>query len=182
MVLLDEIEKAHPDVFNMLLQVLDDGRLTDAQGRTVDFRNTVVIMTSNLGSEAIVNAGRGPLGFTAGGRPREQDLRDAVMRRLREAFRPEFLNRIDEIVRLPAAGRRAAARRSPTCCWTRPGGGCARRTSRSSSPTQAVAWLAERGLRAASSAPGRCAGRSSARSTTGCPGCCSAASCGPASG
>jgi ATP-dependent Clp protease ATP-binding subunit ClpC len=96
-VLLDEIEKAHPDVFNTLLQVLDDGRLTDSQGRTVDFRNTVIIMTSNLGSEAIVNAGRGPLGFTADGNTGD-DLRDQVMRRLREAFRPEFLNRIDEIV------------------------------------------------------------------------------------
>jgi ATP-dependent Clp protease ATP-binding subunit ClpC len=96
-VLFDEIEKAHPDVFNTLLQLMDDGRLTDSQGRTVDFTNTVVIMTSNLGSDAIVNAGRGPLGFTAndtGG----DDLRDQVMRRLREAFRPEFLNRIDEIV------------------------------------------------------------------------------------
>jgi ATP-dependent Clp protease ATP-binding subunit ClpC len=84
-------------VFNTLLQLLDDGRLTDSQGRTVDFSNTVVIMTSNLGSEAIVNAGRGPLGFTANGNS-SSDLRDAVMRRLREAFRPEFLNRIDEIV------------------------------------------------------------------------------------
>src|SRR3954470_5253614 len=96
-VLFDEIEKAHPDVFNALLQVLDDGRLTDSQGRTVDFSNTVVIMTSNLGSEAIVNAGRGPLGFTANGSSGD-DLRDQVMRRLRDAFRPEFLNRIDEIV------------------------------------------------------------------------------------
>jgi ATP-dependent Clp protease ATP-binding subunit ClpC len=96
-VLLDEIEKAHPDVFNTLLQLLDAGRLTDSQGRTVDFSNTVVIMTSNLGSEAIVNAGRGRLGFTADGNGND-DLRDQVMRRLREAFRPEFLNRIDEIV------------------------------------------------------------------------------------
>src|ERR671927_1620589 len=96
-VLLDEIEKAHPDVFNTLLQLLDDGRLTDSQGRTVDFTNTVVIMTSNLGSEAIVNAGRGPLGFTGNGNAGD-DLRDQVMRRLRESFRPEFLNRIDEIV------------------------------------------------------------------------------------
>jgi ATP-dependent Clp protease ATP-binding subunit ClpC len=98
-VLLDEIEKAHPDVFNTLLQVLDDGRLTDSQGRTVDFKNTVIIMTSNLGSELIVGR-RGPLGF---GRAEEQSgedagLRDQLMRRLREAFRPEFLNRIDEIV------------------------------------------------------------------------------------
>jgi len=96
-VLLDEIEKAHPDVFNALLQVLDDGRLTDSQGRTVDFKNTVVIMTSNLGSELIVGRG-GPLGFGSSSQPENSGLRDQLMRRLREAFRPEFLNRIDEIV------------------------------------------------------------------------------------
>jgi ATP-dependent Clp protease ATP-binding subunit ClpC len=96
-VLLDEVEKAHPDVFNTLLQVLDDGRLTDSQGRTVDFKNTVLIMTSNLGSELI--AGRNtPLGFGSGGGGADRDLRDRLMRRLRESFRPEFLNRIDEIV------------------------------------------------------------------------------------
>jgi ATP-dependent Clp protease ATP-binding subunit ClpC len=96
-ILLDEIEKAHPDVFNTLLQVLDDGRLTDSQGRTVDFKNTVLIMTSNLGSELIIGR-RDPLGFgTAGQRP-DDGLRDQLMRRLRDAFKPEFLNRIDEIV------------------------------------------------------------------------------------
>ncbi|MCO7219225.1 ATP-dependent Clp protease ATP-binding subunit [Klenkia sp. PcliD-1-E] len=97
-VLLDEVEKAHPDVFNTLLQLLDDGRLTDSQGRTVSFANTVVVMTSNLGSEAIVNAAHGPLGFTTGADDGGRDVRDAVMRRLKEAFRPEFLNRIDEVV------------------------------------------------------------------------------------
>ncbi|MEU4567825.1 ATP-dependent Clp protease ATP-binding subunit [Micromonospora sp. NPDC023956] len=99
-VLLDEIEKAHPDVFNILLQVLDDGRLTDSQGRTVNFRNTVLIMTSNLGSELITGAGRS-VGFGAGepGTAQETDeLRDRLMRRLQENFRPEFLNRIDEII------------------------------------------------------------------------------------
>ncbi len=100
-VLLDEIEKAHPDVFNLLLQVLDDGRLTDGQGRTVDFRNTVVIMTSNLGSEFLASRG-GAMGFVArsdaNGFGSEKDLRDRVMGKLREAMRPEFLNRIDEIV------------------------------------------------------------------------------------
>ena len=94
--LLDEIEKAHPDVFNILLQVMDDGRLTDGQGRTVDFRNTVIIMTSNLGSELLT--GRRAPGFTAGGADADESLRDRLMRRLREDFRPEFLNRIDEIV------------------------------------------------------------------------------------
>ncbi len=103
-VLFDEIEKAHPDVFNVLLQVLDDGRLTDGQGRTVDFRNTVVIMTSNLGSEFLASRS-GALGFVpvgasadASGFASEKDLRDRVMGKLREAMRPEFLNRIDEIV------------------------------------------------------------------------------------
>lgn len=99
-VLFDEIEKAHPDVFNLLLQVLDDGRLTDGQGRTVDFRNTVVIMTSNLGSEFLASRS-GALGFVPMGSDgffSEKDIRDRVMGKLREAMRPEFLNRIDEIV------------------------------------------------------------------------------------
>ncbi|ORI27663.1 ATP-dependent Clp protease ATP-binding subunit [Rhodococcus sp. 1168] len=95
-ILLDEIEKAHPDVFDTLLQVLDDGRLTDGQGRTVNFRNTVVIMTSNLGSE-FISSKSGGLGFTTGAQD-EKPIRDRVMGRLREAMRPEFLNRIDEIV------------------------------------------------------------------------------------
>ncbi|SFT53523.1 ATP-dependent Clp protease ATP-binding subunit ClpC [Geodermatophilus amargosae] len=97
-VLLDEIEKAHPDVFNTLLQVLDDGRLTDSQGRTVDFTNTVLVMTSNLGSE-LIQGRNTPLGFGTGdGAAADAGLRDRLMRRLRDSFRPEFLNRIDEIV------------------------------------------------------------------------------------
>jgi ATP-dependent Clp protease ATP-binding subunit ClpC len=101
-VLFDEIEKAHPDVFNLLLQVLDDGRLTDGQGRTVDFRNTVIIMTSNIGSEFLASRS-GAIGFLADGGGAtgfgsEKDLRDRVFAKLREAMRPEFLNRIDEIV------------------------------------------------------------------------------------
>ncbi|MEU5940130.1 ATP-dependent Clp protease ATP-binding subunit [Micromonospora sp. NPDC047548] len=99
-VLLDEIEKAHPDVFNILLQVLDDGRLTDSQGRTVNFKNTVLIMTSNLGSELITGTQRA-VGFGAGepGSTQESDeLRERLMRRLQENFRPEFLNRIDETI------------------------------------------------------------------------------------
>ncbi|WP_295644091.1 ATP-dependent chaperone ClpB, partial [uncultured Methylibium sp.] len=86
--LLDEVEKAHPDVFNVLLQVLDDGRLTDGQGRTVDFKNTVIVMTSNLGSHLIMQMA---------GQPAE-DIRDAVWAELKQHFRPEFLNRIDETV------------------------------------------------------------------------------------
>jgi ATP-dependent Clp protease ATP-binding subunit ClpC len=100
-VLFDEIEKANQDVFNILLQILDDGRLTDGQGRTVNFKNTVIIMTSNLGSDLITRRGT-TLGFAgAPASPAEGPegaLRDQLMRRLRESFRPEFLNRIDEIV------------------------------------------------------------------------------------
>ena len=87
-ILLDEVEKAHPDVFNVLLQVLDDGRLTDGQGRTVDFKNTVIVMTSNLGSQHIM---------AMSGQPQEA-VRDAVWGEVKQHFRPEFLNRIDEVV------------------------------------------------------------------------------------
>ncbi|QHA07701.1 AAA domain-containing protein [Streptomyces broussonetiae] len=98
LLLLDEVEKAHPDVFNILLQVLDDGRLTDSQGRTVDFTNTVIVMTSNLGSEAIIRRGAG-IGFGPGGAEADEEARrEQILRPLREHFRPEFLNRIDEIV------------------------------------------------------------------------------------
>jgi ATP-dependent Clp protease ATP-binding subunit ClpB len=89
-VLFDEIEKAHPDVFNTLLQVLDDGRITDSQGRTVDFRNTIVIMTSNIGSELLL--------VGVGGGEIPEDVRARVLAELRTRFRPEFLNRVDDIV------------------------------------------------------------------------------------
>ncbi len=94
-ILLDEVEKAHPDVFNVLLQVLDDGRLTDGQGRTVDFRNTVVVMTSNLGSHEIQRLSGQPAA----------DIKVAVMGEVKNHFRPEFINRIDEIVIFHALGR-----------------------------------------------------------------------------
>ncbi|GAA4777610.1 ATP-dependent Clp protease ATP-binding subunit [Actinomycetospora chlora] len=96
-VLLDEMEKAHPDVFNTLLQVLDDGRLTDSQGRTVDFRNTVLIMTSNVGSE-LITTNTQALGFAPSSANPDQSLQERLMPRLRESFRPEFLNRIDEVI------------------------------------------------------------------------------------
>jgi ATP-dependent Clp protease ATP-binding subunit ClpB len=86
-ILFDEIEKAHPDVFNILLQILDDGRLTDSKGRTVDFKNTVLIMTSNLGSREIQEV-----------QDDEKQTREAVLQILREHFKPEFLNRVDDIV------------------------------------------------------------------------------------
>jgi len=88
-ILFDEIEKAHPDVFNVLLQVLDDGRLTDGQGRTVDFRNTIIILTSNIGAEFLVNQKEGE----------DSDaVADLVMAEVRHTFRPEFLNRLDDII------------------------------------------------------------------------------------
>ncbi|MDP3997601.1 MAG: AAA family ATPase [bacterium] len=92
-ILLDEIEKAHPDVFNILLQVLEDGRLTDSKGRTVDFKNTLIIMTSNIGSSLIQDAtGRGPSDQDW------EDLKKLLMAKLKETFRPEFLNRVDDII------------------------------------------------------------------------------------
>jgi len=97
-VLFDEIEKAHPDVFNLLLQVLEDGRLTDGHGRTVDFRNTIIVMTSNLGTAELQ---RPPVGFLAHAKPSQSErerLRESVERALRQAFRPELLNRIDEVI------------------------------------------------------------------------------------
>ncbi len=90
-VLFDEVEKAHPDVFNILLQILDDGRITDSQGRTVDFKNTIIILTSNLGSQELLD------GIQSDGTI-AQSARDAVMAELRQSFRPEFLNRLDEII------------------------------------------------------------------------------------
>jgi len=95
-ILFDEIEKAHPDVFNILLQALDDGRMTDGHGRTVDFRNTIIIMTSNIGSRILLEAGKS--GFS-------DEVEQAVQQALKAAFRPEFLNRIDEIITFHALER-----------------------------------------------------------------------------
>lgn len=95
-VLLDEVEKAHPEVFNILLQVLDDGRLTDGKGRTVDFRNTVIIMTSNVGAESVRRGGT--LGFKPDRSSEYEGMKGKVMDDLKKSFRPEFLNRIDEII------------------------------------------------------------------------------------
>jgi ATP-dependent Clp protease ATP-binding subunit ClpC len=96
--LLDEIEKAHPDVFNILLQILEDGRLTDAQGRTVDFRHAIVIMTSNVGASDI--AKNASIGFTVGDDTgvSYDDMKTRIMSDLKKVFRPEFLNRIDEVI------------------------------------------------------------------------------------
>ena len=99
-VLFDEIEKAHPDVFNMLLQILEDGRLTDAKGRTVDFKNTLLVMTSNIGSK-VIEKGGGSLGFEFNTNEDDANynrIRSLVNEELKQYFRPEFLNRLDEII------------------------------------------------------------------------------------
>jgi ATP-dependent Clp protease ATP-binding subunit ClpC len=102
-VLFDEIEKAHEDVWNILLQILDDGRITDSQGRTVDFKNAVIVMTSNIGAKSLTSSGA-RLGFNSG-EPAADDAekkflqaKETVMAELRQTFRPEFLNRIDDII------------------------------------------------------------------------------------
>ena len=101
-ILFDEIEKAHPDVFNMLLQILDDGRLTDSQGRTVDFKNTVIIMTSNVGARIIADKQTDTLGFkfadSDNNRNSQEQIKDSVLAELKKLFRPEFLNRVDDII------------------------------------------------------------------------------------
>src|SRR4029077_17265453 len=106
--LLDEIEKAHPEVFNILLQIMDDGRLTDAKGRKVDFRNTIIIMTSNAGAELIRR--ETGLGFhksesQQSTQEQYEKMKDKVLTEMKKLFRPEFLNRIDEVVVFRALGR-----------------------------------------------------------------------------
>ncbi len=148
-VLFDEIEKAHPDVFNLLLQVLDDGRLTDGQGRTVDFRNTVIVMTSNVGSEFLASRS-GALGFvssqdaSANGFSSMKDLRDRVMGKLREAMRPEFLNRIDEIVLFQKLSKDELAR-IVRLMLAATSGRLAERDMRLDVSDAAVQWLGEHG-------------------------------------
>lgn len=98
-ILFDEIEKAHPDVFNIMLQILDDGILTDAQGRLVDFKNTIIIMTSNLGASEILGTGSSKLGFATASESSENDeIKNKVMAEVKRSFKPEFINRIDEII------------------------------------------------------------------------------------
>ncbi|WP_448712397.1 ATP-dependent Clp protease ATP-binding subunit [Microbacterium profundi] len=148
-VLFDEIEKAHPDVFNLLLQVLDDGRLTDGQGRTIDFRNTVIVMTSNVGSEFLASRS-GALGFvssqdaSANGFSSMKDLRDRVMGKLREAMRPEFLNRIDEIVLFQKLTKDELAR-IVRLMLAATSGRLAERDMRLDVSDAAVQWLGEHG-------------------------------------
>ena len=153
-VLFDEIEKAHPEVLNVLLQLLDDGRLTDGKGRTVDFKNTVVIMTSNLGSQFIAEHDRGEL---------DEGVRRQVTEALRQHFRPEFLNRIDEIIFFHAlgAGAHEADHRHPAA---RPAE-AARASGRSRRADRRGQGLPRR-RRVTIRCMGR--GRSSARSSGGC--------------
>jgi ATP-dependent Clp protease ATP-binding subunit ClpA len=98
--LFDEVEKAHPDTFNILLQIMDDGHLTDAKGRKVNFKNTIIIMTSNIATDLIQHAGHamGTVGFVSEEGEEEKQTKEMVMERMRDHFRPEFLNRLDEII------------------------------------------------------------------------------------
>ena len=171
-VLFDEIEKAHPDVFNMLLQILEDGRLTDSQGRTVDFKNTVIIMTSNVGARMITDKQKS-LGFAQEEKAQKQeDIRSLVMGELKKVFRPEFLNRVDETAwttsSCSTSSRRTRSSRSPAKCsrpspsvlppWTSPSPLPTRRSP--PSPTRALTTA---------TAPVRCAEPFRARSRTSCP-------------
>ena len=163
--LLDEVEKAHPDVFNLLLQVLDDGRLTDSQGRTVDFRHTVVIMTSNLASRAILERARarGQDQDPQGNRDPDRELDRAVEEALARQFRPEFLNRIDEVIRFrPLSPRRPAADRASAA-------------GRAGGPAAGAAAGA-RGGRGGRGDPGPTRATSRSTGPVPCGGCCAAAS------
>ena len=122
-VLFDEIEKAHPDVFNVLLQLLDDGRLTDSQGRTVDFKNTVIIMTSNIGSATLIEAAE------RGSRCLRQRPPTTVRDQLRDHFRPEFLNRVDEIIVFKPLGEEQLKRDRRAAAGQRSSAGLASRAS-----------------------------------------------------
>ncbi|HWJ08469.1 MAG TPA: AAA family ATPase, partial [Nocardioides sp.] len=132
-VLLDEVEKAHPEVFDILLQVLDDGRLTDGQGRTVDFRNTILILTSNLGSQYLVDPALSP-----------EVARESVLGMVRAAFKPEFLNRLDEIVTFDALTRDDLAHIVELLLRSLESRLAARRIALEVSP-EARAWLADAG-------------------------------------
>ena len=118
-VLFDEIEKAHPDVFNVFLQIMDDGRLTDGKGRTVDFKNTIIIMTSNIGAQSYAAES-----LAHGREQRSKEAHEHVMEALRQHFKPEFLNRVDDIIIFNPLGkeqldedRRPAAGRPAEVCW-----------------------------------------------------------------
>ena len=142
-VLFDEIEKAHPDVFNVMLQILDEGRLTDGKGRTVDFRNVVVIMTSNIGGavihetlERLPDLGRDDSAY--------EQMEARVTEMLRAHFRPEFLNRVDEIILFQASGgRRSRPSSISRCAAWRPS--WRRTTSRWNCPTRRATWWRARG-------------------------------------
>jgi ATP-dependent Clp protease ATP-binding subunit ClpB len=141
--LLDEIEKAHPDVFNILLQVLDDGRLTDNKGRTVNFRNTIIIMTSNLGSSLIREAIEGNEGSMTD--DQAEKLRDELIQMLRTTLRPEFVNRVDEIVMfrpLTVEQIREVVRLQ----FSRVSQMLEEKGIKSEITDRAVAWLAEKGF------------------------------------
>ena len=134
MVLLDEVEKAHPEVFDILLQVLDDGRLTDGQGRTVDFRNTILVLTSNLGSQFLIDPLR-----------TEEEKKEQVLEVVRASFKPEFLNRLDDLVVFSALTK-PELERIAGLQIERLGRRLAERRLTLDVTPEALAWLAEEGM------------------------------------
>ena len=127
-VLLDEIEKAHPEIFNILLQIMEDGKLTDSYGRHVDFRNTILIMTSNVGAKLIKDSGS--IGF--GKRTNEsnyQDLKRKLLQKMEEEFRPEFIARLDDVIVFCTISPKRTFRRSFIWKWRTSRSACARRRS-----------------------------------------------------
>ncbi len=160
MVLLDEVEKAHPEVFDILLQVLDDGRLTDGQGRTVDFRNVVLILTSNLGSQFLVEQSLG-----------EEEKREKVMGVVNASFKPEFLNRLDDIVMFDPLSMEQLTSIVDLQIGSLQERMASRRLTLEVTDA-AKEWLGFTGYDPAY-APGRCAGWSSGRSATSWPRPCS---------
>ena len=178
-VLFDEVEKAHPDIFNTLLQVLEDGRLTDSQGRMVDFKNTVIIMTTNLGTRDIT---KGSLGFSAGADTRSDydRMKNKVTDELKQHFRPEFLNRVDDTIVFPqltpGRDRRDRRPRDRQAGQAAQGQGHGHRAH---APRPRTCW--PRRATTPCSVRGRCAAPSSARSRTSCPRRSSTASSRPAS-
>ena len=173
-VLLDEIEKAHPDVFNILLQILEDGKLTDAQGRKVDFRNTIVIMTSNIGAASISK--NQSLGFSVGDETglSYDEMKDRVMGELKKVFRPELLNRIDEVIVFHKLTKEEIMR-IVDLMMKRLREQMGEHEARSSSPTRRRSCSSRRAT-TRRWAPARCAARSSASSRIRSPTSCSAAS------
>ena len=178
LILLDEIEKAHPDVFNILLQVLEDGMITDAYGEVVDFKNTIVIMTSNIGSQHVARTG-GRLGFKGSEREQEfKDRRDLVMAELRRTLSPEFINQLDEIIVFDALSEEQL-KKIARIMVERLNLSLQQRGIQLVVAEEVCAWMVRATASDRAYGARRCAGRSSATSRIPCPRPSSRAASGP---